>query len=216
MSHWPVLKADKPGRVGCPPSASHLAPSVLCPQVRHGQLLKQQEKMIRDMELAVARRETIVVQAEGQSKIDKKVITKTEFHYQQRELQKKVREMHKVRPALPPPPGPSDVSNVFLPWLHACIRGGAQTHVRVHLSSLHMVGRHLQPSPLAGLRHLLAPGHPSRTQRVATCLLWLVHSILRDTGGAADLGSWSIMSTHSQVPFSPFLRVKVTAASSYL
>ncbi|NP_001395324.1 coiled-coil domain-containing protein 40 isoform 5 [Mus musculus] len=51
--------------------------------------------MIRDMELAVARRETIVVQAEGQSKIDKKVITKTEFHYQQRELQKKVREMHK-------------------------------------------------------------------------------------------------------------------------
>ncbi|EDL34688.1 coiled-coil domain-containing protein 40 isoform 1 [Mus musculus] len=65
-------------------------------KVRHGQLLKQQEKMIRDMELAVARRETIVVQAEGQSKIDKKVITKTEFHYQQRELQKKVREMHKA------------------------------------------------------------------------------------------------------------------------
>ncbi|XP_021033885.1 coiled-coil domain-containing protein 40 isoform X2 [Mus caroli] len=65
-------------------------------KVRHGQLLKQQEKMIRDMELAVARRETIVVQAEGQSKIDKKVVTKTEFHYQQRELQKKVREMHKA------------------------------------------------------------------------------------------------------------------------
>lgn len=82
--------------------------------------------MIRDMELAVARRETMVIHAEGQSKIDKKVVTKTEFHYQQSELRKKVREMHKVRPALPSPPGPSDVSDVFLPWLHVCIRGRAQ------------------------------------------------------------------------------------------
>lgn len=58
--------------------------------------------MIRDMELAVSRREAIVIQAEGQSKVDKKMMTKTEFHYQQSELRKKVREVHKVRPALPP------------------------------------------------------------------------------------------------------------------
>ncbi|XP_031210856.1 coiled-coil domain-containing protein 40 isoform X2 [Mastomys coucha] len=65
-------------------------------KVKHGQLLKQQEKMIRDMELAVTRRETIVIQAEGQSKIDKKVVTKTDFHYQQSELRKKIREIHKA------------------------------------------------------------------------------------------------------------------------
>nr|XP_034363817.1 coiled-coil domain-containing protein 40 [Arvicanthis niloticus] len=65
-------------------------------KVKHGQLLKQQEKMIRDMELAVSRREAIVIQAEGQSKVDKKTITKTEFHYQQSELRKKVREVHKA------------------------------------------------------------------------------------------------------------------------
>lgn len=53
--------------------------------------------MIRDMELAVSRREAIVIQAEGQSKVDKKLITKTEFHYQQSELRKKVREVLKVR-----------------------------------------------------------------------------------------------------------------------
>lgn len=71
-------------------------PSVLCPQVKHGQLLKQQERMIQDMELAVSRRETIVVQAEGQRRIDKKAITRTDFHYQQNELRKKIRDTHKV------------------------------------------------------------------------------------------------------------------------
>lgn len=65
-------------------------------RVKHGQLLKQQEKMIRDMELAVARRETIVIQAEGQSKIDKKIVTKSDFHFQQSELRKKIREVHKA------------------------------------------------------------------------------------------------------------------------
>lgn len=59
--------------------------------------------MIRDMELAVSRRETIVIQAEGQSKIDKKMITKTDFHYQQSELRRKIRDIHKVQPALTPP-----------------------------------------------------------------------------------------------------------------
>lgn len=100
--HWPVSKADKPGRAGWPLSRKPCpaGPCVLCPQVKHGQLLKQQERMIQDMELAVSRRETIVVQAEGQSKIDKKTITRTDFHYQQNELRKKIRDTHKVRPAL--------------------------------------------------------------------------------------------------------------------
>lgn len=75
-------------------------PCVLCPQVKHGQLLKQQERMIQDMELAVSRRETIVVQAEGQRRIDKKTITRTDFHYQQNELRKKIRDTHKVQPVL--------------------------------------------------------------------------------------------------------------------
>ncbi|XP_057632596.1 coiled-coil domain-containing protein 40 isoform X2 [Chionomys nivalis] len=65
-------------------------------KVKHGQLLKQQERMIQDMELAVSRRETIVVQAEGQRKIDKKTITRTDFHYQQNELRKKIRNTHKA------------------------------------------------------------------------------------------------------------------------
>lgn len=57
--------------------------------------------MIQDMELAVSRREAIVVQAEGQSKIDKKTITRTDFYFQQNELRKKIRDTHKVRPVLP-------------------------------------------------------------------------------------------------------------------
>lgn len=72
------------------------SPSALCAQVRHGQLLKQQEKMIRDMELAVARRETISTQAKGQSKMDKKLLTRTNFHHQQTELRRKIRDIHKV------------------------------------------------------------------------------------------------------------------------
>ncbi|CAO2646291.1 Coiled-coil domain-containing protein 40 [Lemmus lemmus] len=65
-------------------------------RVKHEQLLKQQEKMIQDMELAISRRETIVSQAEGQSKIDKKIITRSDFHYQQNELRKKIRDTHKA------------------------------------------------------------------------------------------------------------------------
>ncbi|XP_005070245.1 coiled-coil domain-containing protein 40 isoform X2 [Mesocricetus auratus] len=65
-------------------------------KVKHGQLLKQQEKMIHDMELAVARRETIAIQAQGQSKTDKKIVTRTDFHFQQKELQKKIRNIQKA------------------------------------------------------------------------------------------------------------------------
>lgn len=52
--------------------------------------------MIRDMELAVARRETIVTQAEGQGKTDRKLLTRTDFHHKQIELRRKIRDVHKV------------------------------------------------------------------------------------------------------------------------
>ncbi|ELK12282.1 Coiled-coil domain-containing protein 40 [Pteropus alecto] len=68
-------------------------------KVKHGQLLKQQERMIRDMELAVARRETIVTRAEGHSKIDKQFITRTDFHHKQTELRRKIRDVHKATEA---------------------------------------------------------------------------------------------------------------------
>uniref|UniRef100_A0A8C9E913 Coiled-coil domain 40 molecular ruler complex subunit n=1 Tax=Phocoena sinus TaxID=42100 RepID=A0A8C9E913_PHOSS len=65
-------------------------------KVKHGQLLKQQEKMIQDMELAVARRETISTRAEGQCKMDKKLLTRTDFHCKQTELRRKIRDIHKA------------------------------------------------------------------------------------------------------------------------
>uniref|UniRef100_A0A8D2JMK9 Uncharacterized protein n=1 Tax=Sciurus vulgaris TaxID=55149 RepID=A0A8D2JMK9_SCIVU len=52
--------------------------------------------MIHDMELAVTRREIIVAQAEGQSKIDKKVVTRTDFRHKQMELRRKIRDVHKA------------------------------------------------------------------------------------------------------------------------
>lgn len=58
--------------------------------------MKQQERMIRDMELAVARRETISTRAEGQSKMDKKVLTRSDFQHRQLELRRKIRDLHKV------------------------------------------------------------------------------------------------------------------------
>nr|XP_023412487.1 coiled-coil domain-containing protein 40 [Loxodonta africana] len=65
-------------------------------KVKHGQLLKQQEKMIRDMEMAVARRDTIMARAEGQSKIDRKLLTRTGFYHKQVELRRKIRDIHKA------------------------------------------------------------------------------------------------------------------------
>uniref|UniRef100_A0A2K5P791 Coiled-coil domain 40 molecular ruler complex subunit n=1 Tax=Cercocebus atys TaxID=9531 RepID=A0A2K5P791_CERAT len=65
-------------------------------KVRLGQLLKQQEKMIRAMELAVARRETVTTQAEGQRKMDRKALTRTEFHHKQLELRRKIRDVRKA------------------------------------------------------------------------------------------------------------------------
>ncbi|XP_073901058.1 coiled-coil domain-containing protein 40 isoform X2 [Castor canadensis] len=65
-------------------------------KVKYAQLMKQQEKMIHDMEVAVARRETIVTQAEGQGKTSKKVFTRTDFHHKQVELRRKIRDTHQA------------------------------------------------------------------------------------------------------------------------
>ncbi|XP_059684388.1 coiled-coil domain-containing protein 40 [Gavia stellata] len=64
-------------------------------QVRYGQLMKQQEKMIRDMEASVSRREVIAIRGEGQNKTDKKRITKSDFHRKKQELIKKISETQK-------------------------------------------------------------------------------------------------------------------------
>ncbi|NXC37809.1 CCD40 protein, partial [Penelope pileata] len=64
-------------------------------QVRYGQLMKQQEKMIRDMEASVSRREAIAIRGEGQSKTDKKRLTKSDFHHKKQELRKKITETQK-------------------------------------------------------------------------------------------------------------------------
>lgn len=65
-------------------------------QVRYGRLMKQQEKMIRDMEASVSRREAIAIHGEGQNKTDKKRITKSDFHRKKQELRKKISETQKV------------------------------------------------------------------------------------------------------------------------
>lgn len=84
--------------------------------------------MIRDMELAVARRETIVTQAEGQGKTDRKLLTRTDFHHKQIELRRKIRDVHKV--------GEARKGTCRGPLVH-----------RLHppLSPLHMVSRCGQP-----------------------------------------------------------------------
>ncbi|XP_055448522.1 coiled-coil domain-containing protein 40 isoform X2 [Psammomys obesus] len=65
-------------------------------KVKHGQLLKQQEKMIREMEMTVAHRENVVIQAESSRKADKKMITRNDFHFQQNELRRKIRDIRKA------------------------------------------------------------------------------------------------------------------------
>uniref|UniRef100_A0A8C3YJM1 Uncharacterized protein n=1 Tax=Catagonus wagneri TaxID=51154 RepID=A0A8C3YJM1_9CETA len=52
--------------------------------------------MIRDMELAVARRETIAARAEGQGKRDGRLLTRMDFHREQAELRRKVRDIQKA------------------------------------------------------------------------------------------------------------------------
>uniref|UniRef100_A0A0B7A0L2 Coiled-coil domain-containing protein 40 n=1 Tax=Arion vulgaris TaxID=1028688 RepID=A0A0B7A0L2_9EUPU len=61
-------------------------------QVRHSQLMKQQEKMIQDMEKAVSRRDTILTRGDAQSKMKKKTVTKGTFERQMGELRKKIKQ----------------------------------------------------------------------------------------------------------------------------
>ncbi|NXB73429.1 CCD40 protein, partial [Donacobius atricapilla] len=61
-------------------------------QVRYGQLLKQQEMLIRSMEACVSHRETITNWAEAQSKLDKKHSTKSDVQSRKEELKKKIKE----------------------------------------------------------------------------------------------------------------------------
>lgn len=78
----------------------HYSQPVLCVnewQVRYGQLMKQQEKMIRDMEASVSRRETIAIRGEAQNKMDKKRISRSDFHRKKQELRKKISETQQVR-----------------------------------------------------------------------------------------------------------------------
>ncbi|NXW71168.1 CCD40 protein, partial [Hirundo rustica] len=61
-------------------------------QVRYGQLLKQQEMLIRAMETCVSHREKITNWAEAQSKVDKKHSTKNDLQSRKEELKKKIKE----------------------------------------------------------------------------------------------------------------------------
>lgn len=61
-------------------------------QVRYGQLLKQQEMLIRAMEMCVSHRETITTWAQAQSKLEKKHDTKNDFQSRKQELKKKIME----------------------------------------------------------------------------------------------------------------------------
>ncbi|NWI40023.1 CCD40 protein, partial [Picathartes gymnocephalus] len=61
-------------------------------QVRYGQLLKQQETLVRAMEACVSHRETIANRAEAQSKVDKKHSTKSDFQSRKQELKRRIKE----------------------------------------------------------------------------------------------------------------------------
>ncbi|XP_051491101.1 coiled-coil domain-containing protein 40 isoform X3 [Apus apus] len=64
-------------------------------QVCYAQLMKQHEKMIRDMEASVARREAIAVWGRGQNKTDKKLFTRGDFHHRAEELRRKISKNQK-------------------------------------------------------------------------------------------------------------------------
>lgn len=65
-------------------------------QIRYGQLLKQQETLIRAMEACVSHREMITTWAEAQSKLDKKHSTKNDSQSKKEELKKKIKEIQEV------------------------------------------------------------------------------------------------------------------------
>ncbi|NXI41681.1 CCD40 protein, partial [Galbula dea] len=65
-------------------------------KIRYGQLMKQQEKMIRAVEASVPQREAIAMRIEAQKKRDiQKNITRGKFQREIRELRRSIREMQK-------------------------------------------------------------------------------------------------------------------------
>lgn len=58
--------------------------------------MKQEEKMIRDMEACVSHREAIAACGEGQNKTEKKRLTKSDFHRRKQLLRKQISETQKV------------------------------------------------------------------------------------------------------------------------
>ena len=66
-------------------------------KVRYEQLLRQQEKLIRDMESSVARRDTIVTRGEFQQKVPQnKAIMQSTIQKKITDLQRKIRESNQV------------------------------------------------------------------------------------------------------------------------
>lgn len=68
----------------------------VCVQVRYAQLMKQQERLLRDMESVVARRETIAVRSETQARSDHKQPTHNDYHNTLQSLRRKILQAKKV------------------------------------------------------------------------------------------------------------------------
>ncbi|XP_078257419.1 coiled-coil domain-containing protein 40 isoform X3 [Rhinoraja longicauda] len=64
-------------------------------EIRHNQIMKLQEQMIRDMEATVSRRETILTRGEAQAKVDKKHTTRNDYRNKIQELCKKIADVQK-------------------------------------------------------------------------------------------------------------------------
>ena len=68
----------------------------MCVQVRYGQLGKQQERLLRDMEAVVARRETMVMRSEAQARSQRKQPTHADLHGMLQSLRRKILDTQKV------------------------------------------------------------------------------------------------------------------------
>ncbi|XP_062392091.1 coiled-coil domain-containing protein 40 [Sardina pilchardus] len=66
-------------------------------EVRYGQLVKQQERLLRDMEAVVARRESIVLRSEAQARSDRqhRHTTNTDLHNMLQGLRRNIAHTHK-------------------------------------------------------------------------------------------------------------------------
>jgi len=66
-------------------------------EVRYAQLMRQQEKMVQDMEKSVFKRESIILRGDAQAKMDRKKLgeqklNKSTFHKKMNEMKKKVKQ----------------------------------------------------------------------------------------------------------------------------